>query len=97
MNEPIWPPPIISGLSAAHAAAGGADGALEGPASNVIDLFLHGAGERHDFHRRMNEIVPRDLGIGEARPGNIFSNGVLGSWASFALLSPAMKISPPPA
>ena len=36
-------------------------------------------------------------GGGSARTGSIFSSGVLGSWASLALLSPAMKISPPPA
>src|ERR1035438_9701624 len=54
---------------AAHAAAGGAGGALEGPAPNAIDLLFHGAGEGDDFHRRTDEVVPGDLGIGEARLG----------------------------
>ncbi len=36
-------------------------------------------------------------GGGAARTGSIFSRGVFGSWASLALLKPAMKIRPPPA
>src|ERR1035437_2961376 len=51
------------------APAGGPRGALERPASDVIDLLLHGARERNDLHRRLDEILPRDLGIGEPRLG----------------------------
>src|SRR5450759_4131439 len=38
--------------------AGGPRGALERPASDVIDLLLHGARERNDLHRRLDEILP---------------------------------------
>jgi hypothetical protein len=34
-----------------------ADGALERPAADVIDLLLHGARERHDLHRDADQIV----------------------------------------
>ncbi len=34
-----------------------ADGALERPATNMVDLLLHGARERHDAHRGQDQIL----------------------------------------
>src|SRR5450755_417747 len=52
-------------LPLAALAGGGADGSLEGPASNVVDLFLHGAGQRHDAHRYAEQIVFGDVTVGQ--------------------------------
>src|ERR1019366_2114882 len=68
--------------------AGGPRGALERPASDVIDLLLHGARERNDLHRRLDEILPRDLGIGEPRLGQRRHHALLD-------LGPAPALSEP--
>jgi hypothetical protein len=47
----------LFGLLLAYRRHRSADGALESPAPNMVDLFLHGARERHDAHRGQDEIL----------------------------------------
>src|SRR5579864_872770 len=58
----------------------GADSALESPASDVIDLLLHGAGERNRLHSDVDEILFRDLpaselGFGQRRYDTLLDLG----------------------
>ena len=48
---------------------GGADGALEGPVANVIDLLFHGVRERHHGSGHAEQIVAGDRAISQARLG----------------------------
>ena len=61
---------ITESASGQNSAARGADGALEGPAANVVDLLLHGAREGNDLYRGLDEVLPRDRRIGEPRFGD---------------------------
>src|SRR5713226_10147338 len=47
----------------------GADGALEGPATDVIDLLIHGARERNNAHRDADEILLGHVAVGQPRAG----------------------------
>ena len=48
----------------------GPDGSFEGPAANVVDLFLHGPGQRHGLDRHADEIVLGEFAIGQPRLGD---------------------------
>src|SRR5579872_7245536 len=71
------PSPVIARCSAAcsssftEASSAGGIGrgtyrALEGPRTNVIDLLFHGARERHNLDRDLDQIFLRHLAIGQA-------------------------------
>src|SRR6185295_13545307 len=49
---------------------GGADGPLEGPAANLLDLFFHGSGQRDGLGGDADEILFGDLAIFQARFGD---------------------------
>src|SRR5260370_21876890 len=77
-------------------AAGGADGALERPASNVIDLLFHGSGKGDNLDRRLNEILAGDWCFGQARFGDYRNHALfdLGAAPSLGELRQLAEIDP---